>query len=91
MWILFFCYLHISSEKHILYKMVASAPFSAVLHQLLSTAKPTSSKGKGKARSQPSDFLTRSIESKNDWNESVKAFCSLVEKYNKDNNATKGI
>lgn len=71
--------------------MVASAPFSAVLHQLLSAAKPTSSKGKGKSRSQPSDFLTRSIESKNDWNESVKAFCNLVEKYSENNNATKGM
>lgn len=71
--------------------VVSSTPFSAVLHQLLSTTKPTSSKGKGKARSQPSDFLTRPIESNQneDWNESVKAFCSLVEKHSANNNANK--
>ncbi|KAI8647168.1 Sec63 Brl domain-containing protein [Parasitella parasitica] len=67
--------------------MVESVPFSTVLHQLLSAAKPTSSKGKGKARSQSSDFLTRPIEDNTDWNESVKTFCDLVEKYTEKNNA----
>lgn len=67
--------------------MVAATPFSSVLHQLLSNSKPTSSKGKGKAKSQPVDFLSTLKplpESKSDWKESIDAFVKLVENYEKD-------
>lgn len=68
--------------------MVNSAPFSSVLHQLLASTAPASSKGKGKARAQSSNFLLTPInyENKQNWNESVEAFCSLVEKYKTDTN-----
>lgn len=71
--------------------MVATMPFSSVLHQLLATTKP-SSKGKGKAKSQPADFLSSStpVNNKN-WSETVEAFVDLVGKYEKDNAITKGI
>ncbi|CAO3645779.1 unnamed protein product [Mucor hiemalis] len=67
--------------------MVAATPFSSVLHQLLSNSKPTSSKGKGKAKLQPVDFLSTLKplpESKSDWKESIDAFVKLVENYEKD-------
>lgn len=71
--------------------MVSTTPFSSVLHQLLATSKPNS-KGKGKAKSQPVDFLSSStpVNNKN-WNETVEAFVDLVEKYGKDCTVTEGI
>lgn len=63
--------------------MVSTTPFSSVLHQLLSTSKPTS-KGKGKGKSKPTDFLTTSTPNdNNDLTETVSAFIHLVEKYEK--------
>jgi hypothetical protein len=54
---------------------------SVVLHQLLAAS--SKGKGKGKARAQSSDFLLAPInyENKQNWNETIEAFCSLVEKY----------
>lgn len=70
--------------------MVSTTPFSSVLHQLLATSKP-SSKGKGKAKSQPADFLSSPtpVNNKN-WSETVEAFVDLVEKYEKNNISTEG-
>lgn len=68
--------------------MVQTIPFSSVLHQLVASTSLPSSKGKGKARAQSSNFLLAPVdyENRHRWNESVEAFSNLVEKYKRDNN-----
>lgn len=72
--------------------MVTTTPFSSILHQLLSTAKPANTKGKGKVRSRPTDFLTSStvITNDNNLNDTVSTFVNFVKEYEKQAKKTEG-
>lgn len=79
---------HLKIEERM---VTTTTPFSSVLHQLLSTSKPNTSKGKGKAKPQSTNFFTSSTPHDNNVSETVSAFVNLVEKYEKVNTKIEGI